>query len=417
MVGILVVTKVEPTGLGGTLNVTFLCNGCQLRSVNFNGSALAEGSRRTVVGLALAVAFFITGHGYAKFSRVLRQCLGISCISNNPYFEVIKLVYPHVTDILNGMCEEEKNNMRALRNDQLGSWEKAVVTSDGVWHTRGHFSKNGSFIIKNYLTGGLLWFGHKCMRGKDNVIEEDLFQGTSKSMEGILAEECYKQAADEGCKVEVVWQDGDSSAAKAIAQHHPNGKVFRCGGHVGRAHINQLKEAAKKNEFSTDIKRKYEAQFPSVRTLKCKCERHKAGCGCLSDSFLTTARINHFCCLQQCDTPEEYAQRLRALGEYHCRDMHEWGNGDTCGFHDNTVCSCKNCEEDEDIECEGQPYKTKVKLTCGYHRMAYRLECEHRAADAKSVIHPTMGRGHSNLCEAHFTVLPDFRAKDQNLCR
>ena len=178
------VTKVEPTGLGGTLNVTFLCNGCQLRSENFNGSALVEGSRRTVVGLALAVAFFITGHGYAKFSRVLRQCLGISCISNNPYFEAIKLVYPHVTDILNGMCEEEKNNMRALRNDQLGSWEKAVVTSDGVWHTRGHFSKNGSFIIKNYLTGRLLWFGHKCMRGKDNVIE-DLFEGTSKSMESL----------------------------------------------------------------------------------------------------------------------------------------------------------------------------------------------------------------------------------------
>ena len=156
----------EPTGLGGTLNVTFLCNGCQLRSVNFNGSALVEGSRRTVVGLALAVAFFITGHGYAKFSRVLRQCLGISCISNNPYFEVIKLVYPHVTDILNGMCEEEKNNMRALRNDQLGSCKKAVVTSDGVWHTSGHFSKKASFNIKNYLTGGLLWFGHKYMRGK-----------------------------------------------------------------------------------------------------------------------------------------------------------------------------------------------------------------------------------------------------------
>ena len=38
-------------------------------------------------------------------------------------------------------------------------------------------------------------------------------------------------------------------------------------------------EAAKKKEFSTDFKRKYEAQFPSVRTLNCKCERHKAGCG------------------------------------------------------------------------------------------------------------------------------------------
>ena len=41
------------------------------RNVNFYGSALVEGFRRTVVGLALAVAFFITGLGYAKFSRTL----------------------------------------------------------------------------------------------------------------------------------------------------------------------------------------------------------------------------------------------------------------------------------------------------------------------------------------------------------
>lgn len=78
----------------------------------------------------------------------------------------------------------------------LGSWKKAVVTSDGVWHTRGHFSKNGSFIIKNYLTGGLLWYGHKCMQGKD-VIDEELYAGTAKSMEGVLAGECYKQAKEE----------------------------------------------------------------------------------------------------------------------------------------------------------------------------------------------------------------------------
>ena len=37
--------------------------------------------------------------------------------------------------------------------------------------------------------------------------------------------------------------------------------------------------------------------------------------------------------------------------------------------------------------------------------------------DAASVIHKEMGRGHSNQCEAHFNVLPHFRAKNQNLCR
>ena len=64
--------------------------------------------------------------------------------------------------------------MKTLPQEQLGSWHQAVVNSDGVWHTRGHFSKNGSFIIKNYLTGGLLWYGYKCMRGKDDVVEDEI---------------------------------------------------------------------------------------------------------------------------------------------------------------------------------------------------------------------------------------------------
>lgn len=55
--------------------------------------------RKMGEGLSLAVAFFITGHGFAKFS---------SCISKNPYYETIKLVYPNVTDILNEMRKEEK---------------------------------------------------------------------------------------------------------------------------------------------------------------------------------------------------------------------------------------------------------------------------------------------------------------------
>ena len=411
------VSKVEPVGLGGTMNVVFCCNSCDLRRINFKGSTLVEGSKRTVVGLALAVAFFITGHGYAKFARTLRQCLGISCISKNRYFETIKLVYPQITDILDGMCNEEKEKMKTLESTELGSWERAVVTSDGVWHTRGHFSKNGSFIVKNYMTGGLLWYGHKCMRGNDDVIVDELYEGTAKSMEGFLAEECYKEAKEEGCRVEVVWQDGDSSAAKSLKKQFPEAKVYKCGGHVGRAHTNNLKEAAKKKHFANEVVRKHKDRFPAISNSKCKCERHKAGCGCLGDSFVTNARVNHFCCLQQCNDPQEYARRMRALGRYHCRDIHEWGDGEVCGFHPNLVCSCGKCDEDEEIKCDGKPYKTKNILSCEHHQLAYQLECERRAEDANSVIHPTMGRGHSNLCEAHFSVLPDFRAKDQNLSR
>ena len=60
---------------------------------------------------------------------------------------------------------------------------------------------------------------------------------------------------------------------------------------------------------------------------------------------------------------------------------------------------------------------TSRSLTCDFHWMAYRLECEKTAEDSEAVIHPELGRGHSNLCEAHFTVLPQFRGKDQSLQR
>ena len=129
---------------------------------------------------------------------------------------------------------------------------------------------------------------------------------------------------------------------------------FVCGGHVGRAHTNNLKEAAKKKEFSTDIKKKYKDKFPSIETVKCKCSRHKSGCGCLSDSFIKGARINHFIILQQSKTPEEYASRIRDLSAYHCRDVHKWDSG-SCDFHDEVTCSCKKCGEDDNLQCKGTP--------------------------------------------------------------
>ena len=42
------------------------------------------------------------------------------------------------------------------------------------------------------------------MPGRDDV-EDELFEGRAKSMEGLLTRECYEQAKSEGCKVEIVW--------------------------------------------------------------------------------------------------------------------------------------------------------------------------------------------------------------------
>ena len=51
-------------------------------------------------------------------------------------------------------------------------------------------------------------------------------------MEGRLAEECYEKAKDEGCIVEVVWQDGDSSSLLSVEKHFGKGKFSNVEGTV-----------------------------------------------------------------------------------------------------------------------------------------------------------------------------------------
>ena len=60
------------------------------------------------------------------------------------------------------------------------------------------------------------------MLGNDDVIDEELYAGTAKSKEGVFARECYKQAKEEESNVDTVWQDGDSSSAKSVTEHHSN---------------------------------------------------------------------------------------------------------------------------------------------------------------------------------------------------
>lgn len=232
------------------------------------------------------------------------------------------------------------------------SWQLEKGSRDIRWclaYQRTHLSKNSSFIIKNYLTGGLLWCSHKCMKGNDDVIDEGLYEGTAKSMEEVLADQCYVQGKVEGCKVNTVWQDGDSTSANAVSlhyHHHPTAKVYVCGGHVGRAHTNNLKEAAKKKEFSADIKNKYNDKFPSIETVKCKCSRHKSGCGCLSDSFIKgPAAITSLAFFSKA----KLQKHMSATSEICQPTIAGMFLSGIAGHVMFTTCSCKKCGEDDDL--------------------------------------------------------------------
>ena len=293
-------------GKGGAVEVTFKCNGCTKKkecekAVTFNSSVQVFQSRRLVTTLALMVAFVASGFMYADINKVLALGLGVAVITERNFYNVIQLMYAPVTELLEEQLEEAKEDMKAMSPEEIGSWSRAVTCSDGVWQTRGHYSKNATYTVRDYTRNCLLYVIHKCQRGFDHIAKEELFQGTSKSAEGHSTEEAFAQAKEEGMKIEVHWQDADSSSAKAIEQIMPETKIMKCLGHVGRAHNNQLETMTKKKTFTTAFINQHKARFPSVGTVKCVCENknhnfiarpNKPACGCMSDAIVVFVFTN-----------------------------------------------------------------------------------------------------------------------------
>ena len=184
---------------------------------------------------------------------------------------------------------------------------------------------------------------------------------------------------------------------------------------MGRSHAKALKDWKSKKDLDSGYIDKHKSDFPKVSTVVCVCKgkRHSAKCGCLSDGFIEAARRNLYCAITQCgNSAEKFARRMRDLGKYHARGIHTWEGGE-CEFHPALVCSCGKC--DNELKCNAKAYESKHVLTCPLHALVYEIECNHRADHAEEIIDPELGRGHSNACEATFTVFPKFRPKDTYL--
>lgn len=178
----------------------------------------------------------------------------------------------------------------------------------------------------------------------------------------------------------------------------------------------QLENLAKVKSFSADFKALHRSKFPQVCDVICHCKnRHSVGYGCLSEAFIERAHNNFSFILSESQSAEEFSSRLRALPR-HARDQHEWETG-RCDFHPVKVCTCKKCEDREQLECEGKDYHTKYILSCPLHSLAYEIECDRRASMADVLVHPVLMRGHSNWLEASHNVLIQFRPKHIHLER
>jgi len=147
------------------------------------------------------------------------------------------------------------------------------------WPEATH-SQNFTYQVRDYLTGALLYYQHISQRGKDNLCEENLYEGTSKSMEGHAASVVFAIAKEEGMNVAVHWMDKDSSAALAIGEHFPDAMLMLCGGHAACAHFNSLKTIQTKKRFTNNEVMSLREKYPNAGTALCHCKkRHTKGCG------------------------------------------------------------------------------------------------------------------------------------------
>lgn len=258
---------------------------------------------------------------------------------------MLKRLHPVVKTMLDEMCTDAKNDMKNIDDATLGSWKQAVTSADGVWQTRGYHAKNGTISVRNYMNGALLYFMHLCQKGSDDVIQEDIYKGTSKSMEGYAALKIMKEAKEEGMNIAVQWQDSDASSAKSIKECFPNCQVMICGGHAGKNHLKTLRSYAKMRCPSKEFIGQHKKKFPNISNATCHC-KHKKGCGCLSDAFINQSRNNFSFILKDSQSPDEFARRLRSLPK-HARNIHLWkenGKKLCCEFHPLQVCSCGKCK-------------------------------------------------------------------------
>lgn len=407
-------------GLGGAVTMTYNCSGCDIRSATFESSVTTE-LGVPVVKKALQVACVCTGLTFAQYKKLLQNSFGIHAVSSKAFQKTLREMYPIVKGILDEVCIEAKLDMQAMDPSAMGSWGNAVTTGDAVWLTRGFHSRNGTYTVRNFLTGALLYYKHMCQRKLDNVSEGEAFPGTSKSMEGYGADVTFEMAKNEGMNIAVHFQDGDSTSSKSVKKHFPKCDIMSCGSHVAKNHRKHLESLKKRKYFTKQELDEMKKNFPLLHLLakdaQCCCKvNHHANCGCLSDDFIRKAGSNFFKCLVEAGKdPDKFSSLLTNLGAYHARDKHEWEGGH-CDFHPLKVCSCGNCKT-EPISCSGRPYKSTCVLSCPYHSYAYEWECLKYASQSQSLIHPAIGRGHSNQVEASHNVLIRFRSKILNLAK
>ena len=178
--GELIPVHINSAGQGGAVTIRYTCSGCISQTAVLETSSRYKLGNSSEVGMAVQVAFIIAGCTHMTYYKMLKHALGIDAVHWYDFQSTIEMLYPVVKMMVDKICESAKDDMRRMDQSELGSWSLAVTSADGTWMTRGFHTKNSMFSIRNYFNGALLFRKHLCQSGRDKIVKEELYQGTSK---------------------------------------------------------------------------------------------------------------------------------------------------------------------------------------------------------------------------------------------
>uniref|UniRef100_A0A1X7VGI1 Uncharacterized protein n=1 Tax=Amphimedon queenslandica TaxID=400682 RepID=A0A1X7VGI1_AMPQE len=68
-------------------------------------------------------------------------------------------------------CEQAKESMKQKNDSEVMSFKNAVTCVDAAWLTRGYHSQDSTYTLRNYQTGGPLYYKNFSQRGKDDLMK------------------------------------------------------------------------------------------------------------------------------------------------------------------------------------------------------------------------------------------------------
>ena len=150
--GNLAPTGVMSKGFGGCVYVSCRCDGCGSGGAYFETYINQPGRTKDIVSKCVQVAFIVAGSTHMGYYKTLKHALDIDVVCPNAFMDTICTMYPVVKSMLDEMCESAKQEMKGKKEDELGSWKRAVTVADGTWQRRGWHSKYAMFTIRTGLS-------------------------------------------------------------------------------------------------------------------------------------------------------------------------------------------------------------------------------------------------------------------------